>query len=167
MNLRCSYCQTPFTLSRMEKLAAIQHLQAENLHHYDAICPRCRRSTPVSLDRLRVFTPGWQEGLQTLEADAAANEKEMAAASVSSVNQGKSASEIMPAAPAKKHHHASKTVVKKPVSAKSAKASATKPVKKAAVKPSASKKTTKPAASTAPKTAAKKTSKPTAKVKSK
>jgi hypothetical protein len=44
MNLRCTYCQTPFTVGRMEKLAALQRMQAENLHHYDAFCPRCRRA---------------------------------------------------------------------------------------------------------------------------
>lgn len=71
MNLRCTYCQTPFTVGRLEKLAAIQRLQAENLHHYDVFCPRCRRANSVSRQRLEIFTPGWQEGLKTLEAEAA------------------------------------------------------------------------------------------------
>ncbi len=70
MNLRCTYCQTPFTVGRLEKLAAIQRLQAENLHHYDVFCPRCRRANSVSRQRLEIFTPGWQEGLRTLEAEA-------------------------------------------------------------------------------------------------
>jgi hypothetical protein len=75
MNLRCTYCQTPFTVGRMEKLAAIQRLQAEDLHHYDVFCPRCRRANTVSRQRLEIFTPGWQEGLKTLEAEAAGIEK--------------------------------------------------------------------------------------------
>jgi hypothetical protein len=75
MNLRCIYCQTPFTLGRLEKLAAIQKLQVEELHHYDAFCPRCRRSNPVSIERLQIFTPGWQEGVRTLEAEAARMEQ--------------------------------------------------------------------------------------------
>lgn len=78
MNLRCTYCQTPFTVSRMEKLAALQRMQAENLHHYDAFCPRCRRANSVSRQRLEMFTPGWREGLKTLEAEAARLEKEAA-----------------------------------------------------------------------------------------
>jgi hypothetical protein len=75
MNLRCTYCQTPFSVGRMEKLAALQRMQAENLHHYDAFCPRCRRANSVSRERLEQFTPGWQEGLKTLEAEAAQIEK--------------------------------------------------------------------------------------------
>ena len=39
MNLVCSYCQTPFTLSMTEKVAALRKMEAENLRHYDAICP--------------------------------------------------------------------------------------------------------------------------------
>ena len=75
MNLRCTYCQTPFSVGRMEKLAALQRMQAENLHHYDAFCPRRRRANSVSRQRLEQFTPGWQEGLKTLEAEAAQIEK--------------------------------------------------------------------------------------------
>lgn len=75
MNLRCTYCQTPFTVGRLEKLAALQRMHAENLHHYDVFCPRCRRANSVSRQRLEIFTPGWQEGLQTLEAEAAKVEK--------------------------------------------------------------------------------------------
>lgn len=71
MNLRCTYCQTPFAIGRLEKLAAIQKMQAENLTHYDVFCPRCRRANSVSRQRLEIFTPGWQEGLKTLEAEAA------------------------------------------------------------------------------------------------
>jgi hypothetical protein len=78
MNLRCTYCQTPFSVGRMEKLSALQRMQAENLHHYDAFCPRCRRANSVSRQRLEMFTPGWQEGLKTLETDAAQIEKEAA-----------------------------------------------------------------------------------------
>ena len=47
MNIRCSFCQTPYTIGRVEKLDALQHLYAKNLNHYDAHCPRCRRATPV------------------------------------------------------------------------------------------------------------------------
>jgi len=75
MNLRCTYCQTPFTVGRLEKLAALQRMQAENLHHYDVFCPRCRRANSVSRQRLEIFTPGWQEGLKTLEIEAAEIEK--------------------------------------------------------------------------------------------
>jgi hypothetical protein len=52
MNLRCFYCQTPFTLGQAEKLSALQKMQSENLQHYDAYCPNCRRANPVSESKI-------------------------------------------------------------------------------------------------------------------
>jgi hypothetical protein len=159
MNLRCVYCQTPFTLGRLEKLAAIQKLQAEELHHYDAFCPRCRRSTPVSIERLQIFTPGWQEGLTTLEAEAAQIERTTAVPAA--------AAPEAPAAvvPSKKRHHSRaekeapvpvakkeppKPVAKKPAAKPAAKKAAPK-AKPAAKKPAVKK----PAPKSKPKAAAK------------
>lgn len=73
MNLRCSYCQTPFTIGRNQMLAALQLLQDESLHHYDAHCPRCRKANQVSRDRLEHFFPNWQEALAA-SADASPQE---------------------------------------------------------------------------------------------
>ena len=129
MNLRCIYCQTPFTLGRLEKLAAIQKLQAEELHHYDAFCPRCRRSNTVSIERLQIFTPGWQEGLKTLEAEAAQIEK-TAGMPASAVPAAVPASAS--AAPSKKRHSTSAQKA-------AAKEASKKVVKKAAVKKAAPK----------------------------
>lgn len=72
MNLRCQYDQTPFALGREEKISALRNMHAENLHHYDARCPRCGRSTAVSRERLEMTTPGWQEAIKAPAAVAAA-----------------------------------------------------------------------------------------------
>ena len=61
MNLRCFYCQTPFTLGRAELLAALQRMDAENLHHYDAHCPRCKRANSISRERMELFFPNWRQ----------------------------------------------------------------------------------------------------------
>ena len=61
MNLRCFYCQTPFTLGRVEILAALQRMDSENMNHYDAHCPRCRRANSVARQRLEMFLPNWRE----------------------------------------------------------------------------------------------------------
>ncbi len=61
MNLRCAYCQTPFTLGRPQILIALQAIKAEGLHHYDIHCPRCRKANQVPLDRLERAYPNWQE----------------------------------------------------------------------------------------------------------
>ncbi len=71
MNLTCSYCQIPFTLSMAEKVAALQKMHAESLHHYDAHCPRCGRANAISRQRLEMFTPGWQNAIKEAAAPAA------------------------------------------------------------------------------------------------
>ncbi len=39
-------------------------MHAENLHHYDAHCPRCGRANAISRERLEMFTPGWEEAIK-------------------------------------------------------------------------------------------------------
>lgn len=70
MNLRCSYCQTPFTIGHAQILAALKMLQDESLHHYDAHCPRCRRANQVSRERLEHAFPHWQEAVAQQEAES-------------------------------------------------------------------------------------------------
>jgi hypothetical protein len=119
MNLTCSYCQTPFTLGMAEKVAALQRMQAENMHHYDAHCPRCGRANAVSRERLEMFTPGWQEAIKETASESAP---------VSSTE---------PMAPAPMPAKApAKPAVKKPVKAAAAKpAKPAKKVVKAKAKP--------------------------------
>ena len=78
MNLRCSFCQTPFTIGRIEKLDALQHMDANNLDHYDAQCPRCRRSTAIVRKRLEMTMPNWREALKELEKELKANPQQEA-----------------------------------------------------------------------------------------
>lgn len=75
MNIRCFYCQTPFTLGRAELLAALQHMAAENLNHYDAHCPRCRRANSVARQRMEMVFPNWRQAAQEQAAPAPAPEK--------------------------------------------------------------------------------------------
>jgi len=75
MNLTCFYCQTPFTLSTEVKIAALRKMHAENLHHYDARCPKCGRANAVSRERLEMFTPGWEEAIKAPAMEQAAGTK--------------------------------------------------------------------------------------------
>ena len=129
MNLRCSFCQTPFTIGRIEKLDALQHMDANNLNHYDANCPRCRRSTPVVRQRLEMTMPNWREALKELEVEMKANPQPEAPLPTPET-------ESAPAAESKPSHHRARAgkakVEEKP---------AAKP--KAAKKPAAKKSTSK------------------------
>ncbi len=66
MNLRCIYCQTPFTLSRAEMLNGIIVMHEKHQNHYDAHCPRCRRANSISRQRMELFFPNWQEAAKQL-----------------------------------------------------------------------------------------------------
>lgn len=66
MNLRCIYCQTPFTLGRPEMLNAIVTMNERHQNHYDAHCPRCRRANSISRQRMELFFPNWQAAAKEL-----------------------------------------------------------------------------------------------------
>jgi hypothetical protein len=73
MNIKCSFCQTPYTLSRVELLDALQEMDAGKLTHYDAHCPRCRRATRVERKRMEIFFPNWRDALKQFEAEVKAH----------------------------------------------------------------------------------------------
>ena len=78
MNLRCSFCQTPYTLSRIEMIDALQEMDAQKLNHYDAHCPRCRRASAIPRQRLEMAMPNWKDELKKLEAEMKENPQQAA-----------------------------------------------------------------------------------------
>lgn len=124
MNLRCIYCQTPFTLSRVEMLSAIVLMNEKGMNHYDGHCPRCRRANSISRQRMELFFPNWQEAAKQLasappppakvEAPAAASGKtEPVAKAAKAAVEKKPKAKPAVKSPAK--------TAKKPVAAKKAK----------------------------------------------
>jgi hypothetical protein len=69
MNIRCSFCQTPYTLSRVQMLDALQEVDSKQLTHYDAHCPRCRRATQIPRQRLEMAMPNWRDELKEFEVE--------------------------------------------------------------------------------------------------
>ena len=144
MNVICSHCRTPFAIGRNETLVALQMMQSESLHHYDAHCPRCRRANQIPRDRLEHSVPDWQEALA--ELDTAAEPKAAVAKSepVEAKPAAKPAKELAakkPAAAAKAKPAEPKA--KAPVADKekpAAKAKATTAEKPATKKPAPAKK---------------------------
>ncbi len=80
LQLRCTYCQTPFSLRREEALIALQEMASGELTHFDAHCPKCRRANQIPRNRLERSYPGWQQALKELEKEAAKAEKEQVTA---------------------------------------------------------------------------------------
>ncbi len=132
MNLRCIYCQTPFTLSRSEMLGAIITMNEKNQSHYDAHCPRCRRANSISRQRMELFFPNWKEAAKqqasmpdetppppapvpaSVSSETVTPPKEKKAAAVKKAVARKSPAK----APAAKKTTASKTTVTKKAPAK-------------------------------------------------
>jgi hypothetical protein len=130
MNLRCIYCQTPFTLSRAEMVAAIQHMTEKNMNHYDAHCPRCRRANSISRQRMELFFPNWQEAAKQAASAPPPVEREPASASKKTVPLPRGAKAAAKIAPAKKP--ATKKAAAKPAAKPAAKKTTAKPAAKKA-----------------------------------
>jgi len=67
MQLRCTYCQTMFALSREDMLAALEHMEENKQIYYDAHCPKCRRANRVERARMERFFPDWKNAIKTME----------------------------------------------------------------------------------------------------
>ena len=80
MNIRCAFCQTPYTLSRVDMLDALQEMDSKNLTHYDAHCPRCRRATQIPRQRMDMAMPKWRDELKEFEAEMRKNPQQEAPA---------------------------------------------------------------------------------------
>jgi hypothetical protein len=66
MQLRCTYCQTMFSISRDEMLAGLEHMEEHKQSYYDAHCPNCRRANRVERARMERFFPDWKKALKTM-----------------------------------------------------------------------------------------------------
>jgi hypothetical protein len=111
MNIRCSFCQTPYTLSRVALLDALQEVDSKNLTHYDAHCPRCRRATQIPRQKLEMAMPNWRDELKQYEKEMKQNPQQEAPSP-------KAEEEAVPA-PEPEPEPAKKTTAKKATSKKS------------------------------------------------
>lgn len=160
MNLTCFYCQTPFTLSMDQKIAALRKMHAENLHHYDAHCPRCGRANAISRERLEMFTPGWEEAIKepvmpgamaaaVVPAGTERPNTQLPSAIPAQEPAATPAARLRRAPARKRHAPAAKKAAKKPAAKKA-------PAKKTSKKAATKKKTAAKSKKTARKTASKK-----------
>jgi phage FluMu protein Com len=62
MQIRCTSCHKPFAISKETVHAALDAIHAEDLNHYNAQCPHCRRTNRLSPKELQRAAPDWQLG---------------------------------------------------------------------------------------------------------
>lgn len=59
MQLRCQQCHRPFALGKEAVLYALDMMHKQEMHHYNAQCPHCRRVNRLSQDELLRAAPDW------------------------------------------------------------------------------------------------------------
>lgn len=62
MQIRCSNCHRPYALSNAVVHNALDLMVAEELAHYNAPCPHCRRVNRISRSELERAAPDWVPG---------------------------------------------------------------------------------------------------------
>jgi len=60
MQIRCNNCHRPYALSKDAVEAALETAFAEDLNHYNASCPHCRRVNRISRKELQRAAPNWK-----------------------------------------------------------------------------------------------------------
>jgi hypothetical protein len=62
MQIRCNNCHKPFALGKDAVYEALEVITEEDLNHYTAACPHCRKTNKVSREELLRSAPGWSPG---------------------------------------------------------------------------------------------------------
>jgi phage FluMu protein Com len=73
MQLRCTNCHKPFALSKETVHSALDQISNENLNHFNAHCPHCRRVNRVSKKQLRRAAPTWSPADSETSSDEEIN----------------------------------------------------------------------------------------------
>ena len=51
MQLKCSFCNTMFNIGNEESLLVAEKFAKDEIAHYDAHCPKCRRAYKVTKEQ--------------------------------------------------------------------------------------------------------------------
>jgi hypothetical protein len=109
MQLRCTFCQTMFALSREEMLAALEHMEENKLIYYEAHCPNCRRGNRVERARMERFFPDWKNALKAMSKESAKIEAVIEKPAAPAANSPAAATPKAAARHGKKHNPKAKT----------------------------------------------------------
>lgn len=67
MQIRCTNCHKPFAIGKETIYAALDAIYKDDLNHYNAQCPHCRRANRLSPKELKRAAPDWQPGQSSAE----------------------------------------------------------------------------------------------------
>lgn len=69
MQVRCYHCHKPFALGKDALYLALDEMHSQNLHHYNAYCPHCRRANRLSKDEIHRAAPEWKPEMTSPEGE--------------------------------------------------------------------------------------------------
>ncbi|GAI84830.1 unnamed protein product [marine sediment metagenome] len=70
MQVRCTNCHRPFAINKETVYAALDEIRSEDLSHYNAFCPHCRRANRISPKELKRAAPNWKpEATSTTQSE--------------------------------------------------------------------------------------------------
>jgi hypothetical protein len=71
MQIRCYRCNWSFAIKKEEIQFVLEALEESGDKHYDVPCPRCRRTTKLSIEQLRQAAPRVQPEDEEASEEAA------------------------------------------------------------------------------------------------
>ncbi len=83
MQIRCYACHMPFSLNKATVHGALDQVYTEDLSHFNAVCPRCRKANRISKQQLQRAAPDWIPPEQRIEPAAPAEAEEAEASAKS------------------------------------------------------------------------------------
>jgi phage FluMu protein Com len=69
MQVRCMQCHKPFALGKDAVYAALDTVHDEELSHYNAFCPHCRKANRLSKEELLRAAPDWNRTVTDEEVE--------------------------------------------------------------------------------------------------
>ena len=77
MQIRCYHCHKPFALNKENVHYALDTITRENLSHFNAQCPHCRRANRVSRKELLRSAPDWVNPQEEIEDESEEEQEEI------------------------------------------------------------------------------------------
>lgn len=69
MQVRCYNCHRPFAIGKQNVHNALDVMHEDDLNHYNAQCPFCRRANRISKEELIRAAPDWEPSKDDGEKD--------------------------------------------------------------------------------------------------
>jgi RNase P subunit RPR2 len=67
MQIRCQHCHKPFAIGKAMVHSILDGMEVDNMSHYNATCPHCRKVSRISRSELQHSAPDWHKTEETTQ----------------------------------------------------------------------------------------------------